>query len=278
MKISTEMLSKLKEAELKILFEFDKVCKQLGVDYSLSSGTLLGAVRHKGFIPWDDDIDVAMLRADYYKFISEGQQLMPKHLFIQTYEKDKDYPLNFAKIINTRMVLIQRGTKALQIERGVFIDVFPIDRVSSNRIVRVMENYALALILVIKNSYTFEKAKMSGNFFVRILRVVLWPLARLIGTQKLNKIETAIRVKNDREKNELTYADRFSLSPHQLKDKMLMPINIFNYYENIMFESREFQSIKNWHTYLTVMYGNYMELPPIERRIPPHDFIDLKFD
>ena len=278
MKISTKLLQKVKEEELKILFEFDKVCKQLGVDYSLSSGTLLGAVRHKGFIPWDDDIDVAMLRADYNKFLSEAPQVMPKHLFIQTYETDKEYPLNFAKIINTHTVLIQRGTKALQIKQGVFIDVFPIDRVSSKRIVRLMENYALALILAIKNSYTFEKTQMSTSFFVRILRTMLWPLARLISTQKLNKLETFIRVKNNIEKNKFTYADRFSLSRHRFNDKMLMPVNIFNDYENIMFENWEFQTIKNWHTYLTIMYGNYMELPPIDKRIFPHDIIDLKFD
>ncbi|OQB30071.1 MAG: LicD family protein [Bacteroidetes bacterium ADurb.Bin174] len=277
-KISTELLQKVKEEELKILVEFDKVCKQLGVKYSLSSGTLIGAVRHKGFIPWDDDIDVAMLREDYNKFISKAQQLMPKHLFIQTYETDKEYPFNFAKIVNISAVLIQRCTKALQIKKGVVIDVFPIDRVPSNRIVRLMDNYALALILAIKNSYTFERAKISSSLFVRIIRIMLWPLARLISTQKLNKLETSIRVKNNIGKNKFTYADRFSLSRHRFNDKMLMPVNIFNDYENIMFENWEFQTIKNWHTYLTIMYGNYMELPPIDKRIFPHDIIDLKFD
>lgn len=93
MRINPKILRKLKDTELKILIEFDRVCKQLGINYTLSSGTLLGAVRHKGFIPWDDDIDVAMLRDDYNKFITEGQQLLPKHFFIQTYETDKWYRL-----------------------------------------------------------------------------------------------------------------------------------------------------------------------------------------
>jgi len=94
----------------------------------------------------------------------------------------------------------------------------------------------------------------------------------------LNKLETFISVKNNIEKNEFTYADRFSLPRHRFRDKMLMPINIFYHYGNIMFENREFQTIKNWHTYLTVMYVNYMELPPIEKRVSPHAFIDLKYD
>jgi len=277
-KINQQTLQKLKDTELRILIEFDKVSRQLGINYTLSSGTLLGAVRHKGFIPWDDDIDVAMLREDYNKFISEGQQLLPEHIFIQTYETDKKYPLNFAKIRDTSTVLIEYSTQNLHMKNGVYIDIFPIDRVSSNKMIRWMDNQILSLILAIKYSSTVEWAKKSSSRFRSIMHVILLPLARLIGTQNLNRWETFIRVKNNKGKNKFTYGDRFLLPLNRLKDIMLMPIDVFYFYEDILFENRKFKAIKDWHTYLTVIYGDYMKLPPRDKRISLHDFIELKFD
>ena len=184
MEISPEILQKLKDKEFKNLLEFDRVCKQLGINYTLSSGTLLGAVRHGGFIPWDDDIDVAMLREDYNKFIAEGQQLLPEHLFIQTYETDKNYPLNFSKIRDVSTVLIEYCTRNLQMKNGAYIDIFPIDKVSSNSIVRWFDNMLLSLISAIKFSCTIEFAEKSSSRFRGMIRRILFPLARIIGTQR----------------------------------------------------------------------------------------------
>ena len=279
MKISSETLQKLKYTELNILIEFDRVCKKLGINYTLAAGTLLGAVRHQGFIPWDDDIDVEMLREDYDKLIAEGQPLLPDHLFIQTYETDKKYPFSFAKIRDTSTVLLEDNTQSLQMKNGVFIDVFPIDRVSSNKIIRWMDHLLLTLISIIKCSCTIEWAKKSRSRFRRTIRMLLFPLARLISTYRLNRIETFIRVKNNKGRNKYTFGSNYhSLPPFRLKDTMLVPIDIYCNTENIVFENREFKAIKDRHTYLTVKYGNYMQLPPEEERTPHHAFVELKFN
>ena len=277
MKYNLDTLKKLQNSELGILCEFDKVCKQLGVNYTLSSGTLLGAVRHGGFIPWDDDIDVAMLRKDYNKFIAEGQELLSKHLFIQTYETDKNYPLNFGKIRDVSTVLIEYSTQNLKMKNGVYIDIFPIDRVSTNSLIRWFDNMILSLISAVKFSCTIEFAKVSSSRFRRLVRKILFPLARIIGTQRLNKIETFIRVKNNKKYNQYTYAERYMGPAYRLKKEMLMNIDIFKNNGKIRFENNEFSAIMEWDVYLTIMYDNYMKLPPKDERKSHHDFINIKF-
>lgn len=275
--ISQETLRKLQITELNILNEFDKVCKKLDIDYSLSSGTLIGAVRHSGFIPWDDDVDVAMLREDYDKFVEEGQALLPENLFIQTYETDKKYPFTWAKVRDLSTVLIENSTQAIKMKNGAFIDVFPIDRISSNRVYRWIDNQLLVFILAIKYSYTVEWIKNSRSRLRKIVRTLLFPLSKIIGTQKLSRLETFIRNKNNKESNEFTYGTAgYDTPPNQLTDAMLMPVSIFYFHENIMFENREFRAIKNRDEYLTITYGEYMKLPPNEKRKPHHNIIELK--
>jgi len=275
MRISEEDFNLLKRTELNILIEFDKVCRKLGISYTLSSGTLLGAVRHKGFIPWDDDIDVAMLREDYNRFISEGQSLLPDNMFIQTYETDENYPNNFCKIRDVSTTLKEYSSKNIDMKTGVYIDVFPIDRVSSNKLIRKFDNYLITAILALKYSCTFEWAMKSSNIVRKIIRVIFFPIVRLIGTRVLNRIETVIRTKNNKECNKLTYGDRYSLPPYRLRDSMLMDIDIFSQYDQVEFEKRKFSVINKKEEYLNIMYGDYMQLPPEEKRIPHHDFYEL---
>jgi len=276
--ISPAMLQQLKDTELEILVDFDRVCKLLGVEYSISSGTLLGAVRHQGFIPWDDDIDVSLRREDYDKFIAAGQALLRDNLFIQTYETDGNYPFNFGKIRDTSTVLIVYSTQKLNMKNGISIDIFPIDRVSSNKFVKWVDNIALSIILAIKFSCTAEWAKTSKSRFRGIMRRLLLPLARLIGTRKLNRLETYVRVKNNKKGNEYTYGDNYFLPPKLYNNIKMMPIALFDNYIAMDFEHIEFKAINNFHTYLTATYGDYMQLPPEEKQISLQDLIELKFN
>ncbi|RIX45867.1 LicD family protein [Paenibacillus nanensis] len=278
MSISETNLRTLKAKELGILIEFDKLCKLLEINYSLSSGTLLGAVRHGGFIPWDDDLDVLMNRADYNRLINEGQKYLPSHLFIQTYETDKKYPLNFGKIRDTSTMLKEYSTQSIDMVTGVYIDIFPIDKISSSKFIRVIDNYLISLILSLKYSSTIEWITRSNSFTGKMLKTLLFPIAKLIGTQSLNKLETLIRTKNNTDDNNLTYGDRYTLPAHRLKDSMTMDINLFNDFEEIVFENRMFKTIKKKEEYLKIIYGDYMQLPPEEKRVFRHDFIEIDFE
>ena len=118
---------RLKAIELDILKAFIDVCKKNSLNYYLLGGSCLGAVRHHGIIPWDDDIDVGLLRADYNKFMEVGQKYLPEHYFLQNYRTDPEYYVNFAKIRDSRTTFIESSLKNLHINHGVYIDVFPLD-------------------------------------------------------------------------------------------------------------------------------------------------------
>ena len=127
MKITKEEMDEINIIQLKIYEEFVNVCKILKLKYYLIHGSLLGAIRYRGFFPYDDDIDVAMPRKDYDTFISEGQKYLSPNLFIQSNRTERDYPLVFAKIRNNDTTFIQPILNKLDINKGIYIDVFPID-------------------------------------------------------------------------------------------------------------------------------------------------------
>ena len=127
MKPTSEQTNRIKEIEIEIFKSFISVCEHLNLTYYVLDGTLLGAVRHKGFIPWDDDIDVGMPREDYEVFLREGQALLPEEYFIQTFDSDPEYLANYAKIRNNNTTFVETSVRHRKINHGVFIDVFPLD-------------------------------------------------------------------------------------------------------------------------------------------------------
>lgn len=113
-------LDKLKLIELDILNETISVCKKLNIRYYVLGGTLLGAVRHKGFIPWDDDIDIGMLRSDYDVFVEKAPQYLSKHLFLQTHKTDPQFFHGFAKIRNSDTIFIETVCKTKKMNHGIY--------------------------------------------------------------------------------------------------------------------------------------------------------------
>lgn len=122
-------MNDLQKCQLEILKEFIRVCTKHHLQYYLVGGTCLGAVRHQGFIPWDDDIDVAMPRKDYDLFITMQDQMKPPY-FIQTYRSDPNYIYNYAKVRDSSTTFIENYFACHQINHGVWIDVFPLDGIS----------------------------------------------------------------------------------------------------------------------------------------------------
>ena len=116
---------KIQSELLNIMIEIDRVCKILGIKYTLSGGSLLGAIRHKGFIPWDDDMDIAMTRDNYEKFLKYAQRELKDNYFLQTYETDSKSPCNFAKVLNTKMPIIEKDKVHLNIKKGLLNENTP---------------------------------------------------------------------------------------------------------------------------------------------------------
>lgn len=134
MNLTDEEMLRLKACEVSMLKEFIEICEKLGLRYYALYGTLLGAVRHQGFIPWDDDIDVGMMREDYEVFVREGQKYLSEHLFLQTYESDPEYISGYAKIRDNNTTFIETSVKSRKMNHGIFIDIFPLDSFSDKNL------------------------------------------------------------------------------------------------------------------------------------------------
>lgn len=120
-------LEQLQQMEIEILDEFERVCRQLGIRYYLTAGTLLGAVRHKGFIPWDDDIDVAVPRADYNRLCKLWQSVAATEFILQDWHTERNFPYYFTKIRRKHTRAEELLLRKAEIEQGVYIDIFPLD-------------------------------------------------------------------------------------------------------------------------------------------------------
>ncbi len=120
-------MTELQQTEFEMLKEFVCICNKLNLEYYLVCGSALGAAKYKGFIPWDDDMDVALPRGDYNIFCEKAQDMLPSHLFLQNHKTDKYYPLNFSKIRNSNTTFIEKAYAKTNINHGIYIDVFPLD-------------------------------------------------------------------------------------------------------------------------------------------------------
>ena len=126
-------MNELQKVEYSLLRNFISVCDRLGLAYYLVCGTALGAVKYGGFIPWDDDVDVALTRADYNIFCEKAQQLLPDYIFLQNYKTDSAFPSLYTKLRDSRTTFIEESAKSLPINHGVYIDVFPLDGYPENK-------------------------------------------------------------------------------------------------------------------------------------------------
>ncbi len=272
MDLSKEQIHRLRQMELDILKSFIYVCGQLNLNYFVVQGTLLGAVRHQGFIPWDDDIDVGMLREDYEIFLKKGQALMPEGYFIQTCNTDPEYPHGFAKIRNSKTAFVETTCKNLKMNHGIFIDVFPFDYYPAGRFSRMILNCRKLLLRYRIRCclYIPEDKKLS---FSNIVRNVLKALSKIIYPSLKRAIGKQNELYNYRKKS--NWMANYG-SPWGKKE--CVPAEWIKETSSIEFEGIEVNVPAHYKEYLTHVYGNYMELPPPEKRIPHHyiSFIDFE--
>lgn len=120
-------MNDLQKVELELLKVFKETCEKLNLNYFLVCGSCLGAARHGGFIPWDDDMDVGMYREDYNKFMEQAPALLPEGIFLQNYKSDPEFPCIFAKLRNSSTTYIEKSAVDLNINHGIYIDIFPLD-------------------------------------------------------------------------------------------------------------------------------------------------------
>ena len=261
--LSQEQLHKMQMIQLEILIEFDKICKNNKINYSLDGGTLLGAVRHEGFIPWDDDIDVIMLRDEYEKFfkLCDGENKIDNNrFFLQDYRTDKHYNVGYARIRRKGTVYERVGHEHMKYQKGVFIDIFILDSVPDSIILRYPYTFicfCLRKILWSKSAKVIHENRLMRiwyNFISLIPNNIAFRIIRLIAD-----------ICNKNSKTELV---RHMTHPYPSKHMIGMPRKFLFELVDLRFEGYLFSAIKNYDEYLTMLYGDYMTLPPEDKRKP----------
>ena len=252
-------LGEMRSLQLGILKVVHDFCKQNNIRYSLGGGSLLGAVRHQGYIPWDDDIDIMMPRPDYDRFIKlfEGFHSIYQ---IQTCYNDDTYFYPFAKVYDNRTV-----AQELLVRTGVFIDVCPIDGLPNKEETRLYLK-ELTRIVYKELYYSAKTYKIrEGNKPILFMKY----LVKRCMVPKREKCLSDL--------TSLVHSYDFSLSEYvggicgRNGMKEHMPASVFEHYISAPFEGYYFMAISEYDYYLKSLYNEYMKLPPEEDRIARHD-------
>jgi lipopolysaccharide cholinephosphotransferase len=268
-------LLRLQRVELSMLEDFVRVCDRFGLMYFIVGGTLLGAVRHGGFIPWDDDIDVAMPRDDYERFMRSGQQEMKDCYFIQNYVTDPEFPGNYAKIRDNRTTFVESSLKHRRINHGVYLDIFPLDGVSDNRLKRYIDKFRIGMLQIQIGKYyyrapgTKKHASFKGQIAMILSSIATVGLSLADIQKRIHAIATSCRYIDSEYviNNSGIYGER-----------EIMPRQYFGEGTLIKFESIHVSAPRNYDAYLKHLYTNYMQLPPEEKRTPNHELEKLDLD
>lgn len=252
-------IDEIKSIQLDILQSIHTFCVENDLRYSLAFGTLLGAIRHKGYIPWDDDLDIMMPRPDYERFINEYPGYNKRYT-LQTYKNDESYFLSLAKVYDNRTEQIIFPTKT-----GVFVDIFPIEGLpdTEEEAEQYMKQYTKLIfhdILYTCKNNAYRPGNKLFNAIKYLAKRIMYP-SRQSGIRKLDEL----RKKYPFEK---TSHAGFVLIETMMKG--YLEKKFFEHYTLIPFEGKEYYAIADYDTFLKMRYGDYMQLPPEEERVPGH--------
>ena len=254
-----------KKMQLAILEEFKNICDSNNISYYLGGGTLLGAIRHKGYIPWDDDIDVMLPRKDYEKLLQIFNYECDNEYKLISYKNEKDYYYPFAKIVNLETEIIEKNYKTIK-NMGVYIDVFPIDFLPNNKykINRIIKKYKLLNSLILIHSTKNLEIVTSSKSKLLIKKIILSIIERKRLWKKILKSidNIAIRYQD---------TDTVACISGRYFEKEIMPSSYISDYTLVDFEGEKYKAPIGYDAYLKKHYGEYMKLPPKDKQIPDHD-------
>lgn len=269
-KLTPEELRKVQLLELKVLKEIKRVCTKYDIKYFLTGGTLIGAVRHKGFIPWDDDIDIAMMRSDYDRFLEVAPGELGPEFSLMCIQQNPKVGTFFAKVV-------LNGTSYRSVQQpetldkcGFLVDVLPYDTIYDSKFMARLYFCFLNFCVVLysmKNGYHNGTTKMK-RFVAECMKICFFwiPKKWLRNTiinypYRLNKKKTAT----------MAYlSGRYGI-PREMRSAYL-----FDGYKELPFEDDTFMVLERSHEFLTELFGDYMKLPPVEQRTT-HQVAELDF-
>ncbi|WP_288617925.1 phosphorylcholine transferase LicD [uncultured Eubacterium sp.] len=267
--LNEDIKHKIWACEMQILDVFDDICRKNNLKYSLAYGTLIGAIRHKGFIPWDDDIDVTMPREDYNKLLNIWNQVASSEYLLVNHNLYEGFNQNFSKIVAKNTTFLQEYNKdrADKFPQGFFIDIFPCDRIATNKIGKKLQFLANAVSMLYVRGYRSGTGGAIG-IAERILLCVTPSFRKRIMkftdryAQKWNKS-----------------ANSEWIAPCTFLDcRRAFSSTLFDSVIEVDFEDRKYLAVAEYDSYLKKVYGDYMKLPPVEKRVWSHKPIKIDFE
>ena len=246
-------MTELQKTEFDILVHLDAACSKLGIPYYLVCGSALGAVKYGGFIPWDDDIDVAMFRDDYEVFLKEAPKLLPEHLFLQNWHTDPACPQISSKLRNSKTAYIEESAANIAMHHGVFIDIFPLDGYPAGKLEQnLLELRKRIYVAMLQSACEYPRGNL-GAMLCKICRLsglvkhtdrVAKRYERMISSYPVAKSELVC--------NHANWQGKLDYSPK-------------THFANgfvANFEGLVVKIPKEYHLYLTQKYGEYSQDPP----------------
>lgn len=249
--------------QLDMMDFFHQFCHKHNIHYSLSCGSLIGAYRHKGFIPWDDDIDVYMLREEYKRLQKAFTEYKPDRYVLKSLETDSDYSLPFAKLTDTQTIFIDEYSHNDHV--GVNMDIFPIDYVCPSTFAeqRKFQRRLLHYLQIRRRSWkslnTIKTIK--GRLHYLLLKLVITPIPARAIAQKISK--------NAQKNNKKCHEYLFENVQGFIMKGYFDAADMADYTE-VEFEGRKYDAMVGGDHFLRVSYGDYMQLPPEEKRKTHH--------
>ena len=257
-------VSEIQQMELGIMEYIHEVCQKIGAKYFLAYGSLIGAVRHKGFIPWDDDMDICMLREDYEKLQDYLIANPDERYEVMSYKNNLNYVYPFMKVQDNHTYLLEEDVR-IDSNMGIYVDIFPVDGYEDdadfkNKMTKLIKKRQLSC-------YTFKgitNTKSLLNSLIRYISVVIFYFTNTNKyVEQIDELAKSRAVADYEQVDYLIYKD------------MNKPVWKREWLEQVfvgMFEGKEFMIPKHYHEILTSDYGDYMQLPPLEQRVSHHDF------
>lgn len=273
----TKILKQVQEKQYEILKEVDRICRKNNIKYHLYAGTLLGAIRHNGFIPWDDDIDIAMKREEYEKFLKVVITDLDNRFFIQHFSTDKNSIIPFIKIRMNNTTFLEKESKNIKMHQGIFIDIFPLDKVINGKSsfkykINILRIKILFKIMInAHGSIVYNKKIGILNIFKIPIKIFKIFPARLFN-RKINSLSQKYS-----DANSIYYSNLSnSVDKTQLK-RFMMNEDELEKFLNWRFIYDEFPITELYDQVLTRCYGDYLSYPPKEMQVPHHGTI-ISFD
>ena len=257
-------IEELKTIQLDILEAIDLFCSQHNIVYSMACGTLLGAVRHKGYIPWDDDIDIYLLREDYNKLISFFPDRFQDVYELISLERNEKWDRPYAKAFDSRTVFQENADNSVTI--GVNIDVYPIDDVPDDEIEWSKYDRFRRVLQKLYEVKWIRLSRKRGVFKNLVLLIMKLPLLVVSRRRFALILDNYCQKHNGKGYDSVFECVQGLLQKHRFSKSLFMSV------VRIPFENRSFLGFKDYDIYLRNGYGDYMQLPPVEKRVAHHAF------